>query len=179
MAILVSAIVVVGVIGLVNLVLLFGVIRRLREHGDALASAAGAAGREMMTTGTAVDFSATTVDGRVVSTGSLTDANLLGVFSTTCAPCLSALPAFVERAAAQPGGRDHVLTLVVGDGEAEAAPFLSALAGVAKVVREPIHGPMATAFGVTGYPAFGLVDGDGIVRFSSASPAGLPEPATA
>jgi hypothetical protein len=39
-----AAVAVVGAIGLFNLVLLYGVIRRLREHGELLAGGAGGTG---------------------------------------------------------------------------------------------------------------------------------------
>lgn len=186
MAVLVAAVIVVGVVGLLDLVLTFGVIRRLREHNDILTERLEGTGAPIMIeVGVAADeFVATTIDGARLTRDQLTDTTLVAVMSTTCAACTERLPAFVARAAAHPGGRQQVLAVVV-DGSAQdggaaddggAVPFLDRLPAVATVVREPVGGPLATAFGISGYPVFALVDAGGVVRASSIHPARLPHP---
>lgn len=181
MAVLVAAVIVVGVVGLLDLVLTFGVIRRLREHNAILTGRLeGASAPIMIEVGAAAgEFVATTIDGIRVTRDQLTDTTLVAVMSTTCTACTERLPAFVARAAAHPGGRQQVLAVIV-DGGAEdggAAPFLDHLPAVAMVVREPTGGALATAFGISGYPAFALVDAGGVVRASGIHPARLPHPA--
>ena len=160
------AVVFVGAIGLLNLVLTFGVIRRLREHDVALAARPSMAGPDVMVpAGTAVaDFQTRTVDDETVSNADLAGHTLVGFFSTTCGSCRERLPEFVTHAATAPGGRDRVLAIVVSDSaETEpsvADPFLAQLRPVARVVTEQHDGPIGKAFGVRGFPALAaVVDG--------------------
>ncbi|WP_051581300.1 hypothetical protein [Pseudonocardia acaciae] len=181
MAVLVAAVIVVGVVGLLNLVLTVGVIRRLREHNDILTDqVAGASPPIMIDTGTAAEeFVATTIDGTPVTRDSLADTTLFAAMSTTCTTCLDKLPTFIDRAAAHPGGRQRVLAVVVaGPDDSSTAPFLERLPAVAMVVMEPAGGAIGTAFDIRGYPAFALVGTGGVVHARSLDPAKLPRPAT-
>lgn len=156
--------VLVGLIGVLNLLFTFGVVRRLREHERLLAErAAGGLGAEVMpAAGSGVeDFAASTIEGDRLSLAELAGRTVVGFFSTSCAPCRERLPAFVEYVAGFPGGRDRVLVVVVAEpGEAEL--FVAQARSVARVVVEPIGGPVAAAFGVRGYPTLAVVE-DGVV----------------
>jgi hypothetical protein len=171
---LTAAVVFVGVIGLLNLVLTFGVIRRLREHDAALASGPSMPGFDIMVpVGTAVaDFQTHTVDGTPVSNADLAGHTVVGFFSTTCEPCRDRLPEFVTHAATVPGGPDRVLAVVVTDSvdvdASVADPFLARLRPVARVVTEQYDGLVGKAFGVQGYPALATVV-DGTVTASGGS----------
>lgn len=160
---LTAAVVFVGVIGLLNLVLTYGVIRRLREHDAALADRPHMAGFDVMVpAGTAVaDFETQTVDGTPVSNADLTGHSVVGFFSTTCEPCRDRLPEFVTHAATVPGGPDGVLAVVVSDpvdaDTSVADLFVERLRPVARVVAELYDGPIGKAFGVRAYPALAVV----------------------
>lgn len=182
---LVAAVVVVGLLGLVNLLFAFGVVRRLREHTDLLDKlgnrSGGEAGAVMLEAGSTVEeFDTVTVDGDRVSRADLVASagtTLVGVFSPGCSACEAQLGEFVEYAAAHPGGRDRTLVVVVGP-DAESASYVERLEASARVVREDRDAPggsggsLSKALGVRGFPAFALVDGDQ-VRASGFQVAGL------
>jgi hypothetical protein len=178
-AVLGAAVVIVGVVAVLNLVLTFGVIRRLREHTDLLANGVGASrgAPTMIGVGESiVPFTTTAVDGSVVSLDGFADLTLVGVFAPGCEACEEKLPVFVDHAGSFPGGRQNVLALVVAPDDGEAAPYVDTLAGVAVVVREVSHGPVSAALGISGYPSFAHVRG-GVVRASALDPTRLPTPA--
>lgn len=179
MPVLWSTVILVGVIALLDLLLTFGVIRRLREHNELLTSrlgrGAGMSSGLPNVGGRVAPFTATTVDGEVVTAADLTGSALIAVFSTSCAPCRDKLPGFVAAAAAHPGGPQRVLAVVVGLGE-EATTFLNALSSVARVVREKDHGAVSTALGVSAFPTFVLVDAGGFVGAAAHDLSRLPIP---
>jgi peroxiredoxin len=176
MAVLVAAVVLVGVIGLLNLVFTLGVVRRLREH-TALLETRGTSGPPslILEPGKTVgDFSATTDDGEPVSRELLTEPTLVGFFSTTCSACLERLPEFADHAARHPGGPERVLGVVIDQagGDARAA-ITGELAGLARVVRDGDGEQVMRAFAVQGFPAFAVVEGGGVVRASGYLPSVL------
>lgn len=167
MVILSVAVVVVGAMCLLNLVLTFGVIRRLREHTELLnqrvVDRAAAPGPIMLEAGKSVgDFSVTTTDGVPVSRADLTGRRLVGFFSPTCSACAENMPTYVAHAQTHPGGRDAVLSVVVGS-EAETAEMTRQLEGVSRVVRDDEQGEISRAFKIDGYPAYAVLDGDNVV----------------
>ncbi|HEX5596094.1 MAG TPA: TlpA disulfide reductase family protein [Micromonosporaceae bacterium] len=178
MAYLAAATVLVGLVATVNLLFTFGVVRRLREHTAELAalrSGGGAADSDVtypvgMPVG---QFDVSSVEGRAITSTTLGNRPLVGFFSPHCAPCKEQLPAFIEHARTRPGGRDAVLAVVVGTNE-ETAEVVEQLRPVATVVVELDQGPTQRAFGVTGFPAFVLVDEGRIAAsdFNLASVAG-------
>lgn len=167
MAYLVAANVLIGLLAALNLLFTVGVVRRLREHTTELASLrAGVTARPVPADDVAFpvgmpagEFAAATLDGEPVTLAGLGDRPLVGFFSPHCQPCKEQLPAFVKYAAARPGGRDAVLAVIVGT-EDEARETAERLRPVATVVVEPDVGPIQQAFGVTGFPAFVLVEDD-------------------
>ncbi|MBB5874262.1 thiol-disulfide isomerase/thioredoxin [Allocatelliglobosispora scoriae] len=179
MAYLWIAFAVVTTISLLNLLLVFGVVRRLREHTALLAKmpTGPTAGDLILPAGAQIgSFSAVTTAGDAVSTTSFRDGTLVGFFSPGCAPCRERLPEFVAYAA-ELGGADRVFAVVVSDVASEATETIDQLAGVARVVLEKDEGPVAAAFGVKGFPAVGLVNADGTVVASGSMLSGLPRPA--
>ncbi|MBO2445910.1 hypothetical protein J4573_02300 [Actinomadura barringtoniae] len=167
MSVFVVAVVIVGLLGLVNLLFSFGVIRRMREHTETLDDLARQGGpvEVMLGAGEVVaDFDARTVDGAQVSRDGFADTTLVGVFSPGCSACEAQLDEFVEHAMAHPGGRRQVLALVV-DEEADSGGYVSRLEPVSLVVRERRYGPVYEALAVRGFPAFALVEG-GVVLSS-------------
>jgi thiol-disulfide isomerase/thioredoxin len=164
-----AAVGLVGALTLLNLVLTLGVIRRLREH-TALLSNRPEHPELMRPAGAQADeFAATTTDGEPVSRDLLTGRTLVAHLSTTCAPCRERLPEFLAVAAEFDGGRSQVLAVVSrsGDGDAVAAEYVERLAPVARVVVEFGRGPVATAFGVSGFPSFAVVEDRGRIVASN------------
>ncbi len=160
--------VVVGAIGVLNLVLTLGMIRRLRTHHDPPPNPPAEPPRLSLVraTGEPVGaFTTRTTQGEPVSTRFFADGiTLVGAFTEGCQACQEQLPAFLELARSFPGGRQRALVLLVGD-PAALADKHRLLAPVATVVREPDHaGPLGTALGIRAYPAFAIIDGDGVVR---------------
>ncbi|MGC4895253.1 TlpA disulfide reductase family protein [Micromonospora sp. DT31] len=164
---LAAAVTVVGIIGLLNLILTFGVIRRLREHTlrlTAVEAGHGHGDEIMLGAGNTVQpFQALAEDGATVSRDGLTGPTLVGFFSPGCAPCRERMPQFVRYAAEHPGGRDQVVGIVASGSREDADEYVAALAPVARVVVEPDGGPLYTAFGVQGFPAISLIDESGVV----------------
>jgi thiol-disulfide isomerase/thioredoxin len=164
----------VGVLALLNLLLTFGVIRRLREHEDLLARGAGPGGAapSLPVNQRIADFDGSTTDGEAVARELLAGDTLVGFLTPGCGPCQKRLPELVETARVWPGGRRDTFMVVVGE-RADAVEYIQALASVAKVVVEAPNGPIAAAFGVAAFPIFGVVDSSGRVLRSEMDPAAL------
>ncbi|WP_213455180.1 TlpA family protein disulfide reductase [Rhizomonospora bruguierae] len=161
MVYLAAAVVVVGLLCLLNLLLAFGIIRRLREHTKLLGNLPQQASPVNVAVGEAPkDFTATTTTGQTVSPSGFTGPVLIGFFSPGCEPCAIELPRFVEYAQALPG----VDVLAVIDGSAgEATEYVERLTPVAQVVLEGPDGAMKSAFKLAAYPTIYLLGADGTV----------------
>ncbi|MFJ6195513.1 TlpA family protein disulfide reductase [Micromonospora sp. NPDC092111] len=158
MSILIAAVALVGLLCLLDLVLTFGVVKRLREHTALLAevvppSPAVKVGQEVGT------FEAVTVTGEPVTTDRLGSGTLVAFFSPTCGPCKDKLPKFVAHTRGLPAGQEAPLAVVIGDAE-QAGDFLAELSPVARVVVERGDGAVSSAFGVRAYPTLLRVDRD-------------------
>ncbi|MEV4176855.1 TlpA disulfide reductase family protein [Nonomuraea sp. NPDC049709] len=145
---LIVAVVLVGVLCLLNLLLTVGVIRRLRKQ------AASAASLPPMEDGLAIgeeipEFAATTTDGEPISDALIDGPALVGFFSPSCEPCRELMPRFIDHARRTPAA---VLAVVVTDSDQEAVADVERLAEVARVVVEAPHGAIQGAFQVAGYP---------------------------
>lgn len=178
MAILTVAVVIAIVLCLINLVLIFGIIRRLREHTALLSEQAHA---DLPVTGlgtgdTPPSFTVTTTEGRV-ATGPA-GLRLVAFFSSSCSLCPKRVPVFADYVRENRIDRDDILAVVLGAAD-EAVPYLEQLESVARIRRETENGELATAFKVSGYPAFCLLDADGAVLASGYDPATLPAPVAA
>lgn len=172
---------VLGPLGLANLVLVVGLLHRLRRH-DALMQMMidGVANPEpmMLEAGQEVrPFSAATVDGVPVGSTDLRGRSLVAFLSPTCPACIDSLPLFLARAQLIPGGAEQVLAVVVGR-DGETAELRERLEPVARVVVEQPSGPVAAAFGVVGFPAFAVLD-EHTVAASDFALERLPETAAA
>jgi hypothetical protein len=145
---------------LFNLVVVLGVVRRLRAHEARLGNLAEPPPVATVAAGERVgDFTAATVGERVVDRASLRGRTLVGFFSPDCPACHERLGDFRAAAARHPG---DVLAVVVRDG-GDVDPVLAALDGTDTIVEDG-DGPMAKAFGVRGFPAFVLLRDDGVVE---------------
>ncbi|MGW9212989.1 TlpA family protein disulfide reductase [Embleya sp. NPDC055664] len=165
MPFLIAAVVVLTVLCLLNLLLTFGIVRKLRAQRDD--SRPGPAALALPVGSTAPNFSAVTTTGETITRDGLGET-LFGFFSPNCPACTERLPRFVE-AARRESGRE-VLAVLHGDDAATRAQA-AALRDVARVVVEASpDGPLGTAFAITGYPAFGLIDAHGTVTATGLDP---------
>ena len=176
-----AAVVLVGAIGLLNLVLMIGVLRRLRDQPPAAGQHPAAGHHAESGSGLVVGRQAEPFTVRLLHGGDLTEAGLtgsgptlIGFFTPGCGPCKAQAPKFAERAAAWPGGPDRVLA-VVADDSIGGAEFGEQFAGLARIVVDGMEGPVATSFGVTAFPAFGILDDTATVRSEAPSVPPLPE----
>jgi thiol-disulfide isomerase/thioredoxin len=177
MAILIVAVVLVGLLCLLDLLLTFGVIRRLREHTEQLSRLVGELPVLGLATGESPgEFSAVTTTGELVT--DTAKVQMVSFFSSSCSACPERVPSFISYLINNRIGRDSVLAVVEG-GHDEPVPYLDQLAEVALVCVEPSDGEIAKAFEVNGYPLFFLLDADGAVAISGYDPALLPAPAPA
>jgi hypothetical protein len=143
-----------GLVVLLNLVLTYGVIRRLREHTILLARAFPA--RVPQAGHVVGDFAATAVDGAVVTRAWVERKGIVAFLRPGCEACeeaLIGLTAYVRAA-----GRG--LVMVEGE-EAGTRRFAEAFAGFATVVaqRSEALEPVRKAFGVQAFPAVLAVGG--------------------
>lgn len=166
-----AAVVLVGALCLFNLLLCLGVVRRLREHTELLQRLAGASSDVAVAVGATVGaFAATTTAGRLVTRDSLDRPTLVGFFTPGCPPCQEQVPLFVAYGARFDGA---VLAVAVGEPD-ETRELVRRLAGTMEVVVEPAGGPVANAFGVTGFPALCVLDPTGQVLASGTATGELP-----
>lgn len=176
-----AAVFTVGLLCLLNLLLIFGVIRRLRQHTEHLNQLRPTELAPGIGVGESVgDFQATTATGQPLSQDLLTEPTLVGFFSPGCQPCATQLPLFLDRARELPGGPTRALAVVVA-GDSDSHDYVERLSSVAQVVTEGPEGALQSAFQVTGFPMLYLVEG-GAVRAAGITVADLtttPAPATA
>ena len=176
---LVAAVVAVGAVGVLNLLLLLTLLRRQRAGTLDLGAPAGAvrAGRGLLVGSAATGpFRVPTLHGGELTEADLTgEPTLVAFFSPGCHACAEQTPHFLRRAAAWPGGPDRVVVVVADDGE-EAEEYAEKFAGVARLVVDGVDGPVATAYGVGAFPAFGVLGPDGTVVAESVDVEHLPKP---
>ncbi|MFG1882107.1 TlpA family protein disulfide reductase [Micromonospora sp. NPDC049102] len=151
---------------LINLVLIFGVIRRLRGHTQLLAELGATRSTDVVAAGSRVeDFATVDIAGEPVSRDLLSAETVVAFFSLNCGFCDELLPKFVEYAASSTGGSAEFFGVISGDG-AEDSGFVKELAPVARVVIEEFDGPITKAFGVTAFPMIFVMGAEGVVASS-------------
>lgn len=173
MAILATAIVIVGLLCLIDLLMTFGVIRRLREHTEILTAAQG---QDAPVTGLAAgevpaSFTAVGSNGEQVSGPA--GLRLVAFFTASCSACPERVPPFLDYLRANRIGRDEVLAVISGS-QAASVSYLQSVAEAAVVCTESVDGEIDTAFQVRGYPAFCLLDATGSIQAVSHEPTALP-----
>lgn len=181
MAALSAAVILVGLICLTDLLLTFGVIRRLREHSAQISSFGQAGGAAVPVVGLAegespAAFASVTIDGQPM-TGPA-EIRMVAFFSKTCSVCPGKVAPFLEYVTSHQLARDSILAVVVGSPDDPPA-YLDDLMQVGQIVFEELDGAISQAFKLSGFPAFCLLDADGAVLASGFDPAMLPKPAAA
>ncbi|MBO3748318.1 hypothetical protein J5X84_19770 [Streptosporangiaceae bacterium NEAU-GS5] len=169
--VLLVAVVVLTVLTLVNLLLVLGLVRRIREYEARSAVPSGPPSQIMKPVGSRVGrFETRSADGAEVSDAVLLKPSLVGFLSPGCDACHDRLDAFRAAAAAHDG---PVLAVVVRDG-GDMEEMVEAVRGAAIVIEEDIGGPVTMAFGVVGFPVFARLGPGGVVLASGFE---LPLPA--
>lgn len=172
MVALTAAVIAVGLLCLVDLLLTFGVVRRLRQHTELLSSRGGDVEVLSLHAGDVpATFSAVTTEGSELAGPA--GIRLAAFFSSTCSVCPARVPAFTDYVRANHIARADVLAVVLTQ-SSEPVPYLDSLGEVSRVCVQAPDGELATAFGVNGYPAFCVLDADGAVQAVSFDPAELP-----
>lgn len=173
---LVAAVVFVGALCVLDLLLTFGVIRRLRampasqahDHGLDVSVSTLEPGQSAKPFTAETAMTGTTVSGPA-------GLRLVAFFATRCSLCPKRAPSFVSYVRANGLRSEDVLAIVTSvDGDLSDATYLDDVAAVARVCAEKPDGPVAAAFQVTGFPAFCLLEPDGTVRQTTYDPADLP-----
>jgi thiol-disulfide isomerase/thioredoxin len=164
MSYLAAAVLLIGALCCLNLIVTFGIVRRLRLQADH-----GSQETVRLPPGTlAPEFTTTTISGSARSLGDLTGArSVVAFFAAKCPPCHEQVPAFVAYARSVPGGAAQVLAVVVGGDDPETAQLAGELQGPASVAVERAHGPMQEAFAVLGFPTFYVLDDHGRIQVSA------------
>jgi AhpC/TSA family len=178
MTVLSWLVILVGVLCLVDLLLTFGVIRRLRVHTGLLNSSATANETVigLPAGATPPDFAAVSirdeqVDGPV-------GLRVVAFFASFCSVCPTKVPAFLAYLERNQIRQDEVLAVMAADPQ-DPVPYLNQVAQVALVCMEPANGPVSSAFQVSAFPSFCVLDPDGSLRSAHYDPASLPVPAMA
>ncbi|MFC5180503.1 peroxiredoxin family protein [Actinomadura harenae] len=166
---LVAAVVLFGVLSVLNLLLTFGILRRMRADAAAGPQApAGAGDMFALKPGATVpDFQAVTTRDEPVTRESA--AGVVAFFSADCDGCHDLLPSFLERAGAL--GRENVLAVFGGD-EPETVAELEKVARVVQADRD--GGAVSRAFQNEWTPALYLLGEDGRITGSGARMHELP-----
>jgi hypothetical protein len=178
MAILTAAVIVVGVLCLIDLLLTFGVIRRLREHEEMISKSGPAAmppAIGLLPSEHAAEFTAVTAGGDLLN--GAPGLRMAAFFSAMCPVCPERVEPFLGYLGGHQIAPHSVLAVVVAPG-GDPPPYLDRLAAAARICLEQEDGELAKAFKVQGFPAFCLLDGDGAVVASGYDPANLPAPAS-
>jgi hypothetical protein len=173
-----AAVAVVGALCLLDLVLTFGVIRRLREHTELLGRGS-VPDRPIigLATGEPVAaFSARTLGGELL-TGA-TGLRVAGFFSSVCSVCPERVGPFTEYLAAHRIPRESVLSVVVAP-DGSLPPYADRLSEAGQVCAARYDSEVVRAFKVSGFPSFCLLDADGALVTASYDPARLPAAAAA
>lgn len=157
----------------IDLLMSFGIIRRLRAHSEMIYDRDGAAS---LPAGTPVpDFVSLNAKGESMSAAWLRGATSAVAFVTQdCPSCHAQLPALLDMLKQRGADGDRSLVIVVDvPGGQDITELAAMFDGLATVVIEPLGGILQTAFRINGLPAFVAVDPEAIVMSSSSAVNGL------
>jgi hypothetical protein len=165
MPFVVSGIILVGVLCLLDMLMTFAVLRRLREHSARLAelpdfTMGGPAYAAKFLDRPLPEFSAQAVDGREVSSRSLAGrSGLIAVLRAGCGPCQEQLPTLAQLA-----GEEGIIVIGVVTGSvADARGMVGQLTDTSLVVMGPDADALAKTLDADVFPTYLEVDEAGVV----------------
>ncbi|HST49921.1 TlpA family protein disulfide reductase [Jatrophihabitans sp.] len=98
---------------------------------------------------------------------------LVAFLSSSCPGCRTSLPSLAGYVGLHPGPL-RLIVVIVGDPR-RGADIERLLAPIATVVFEPVGGPIAAAYRITGFPSYVLVSADSAVLATGGSVLDLPQ----
>lgn len=163
--VLVAALVLIGVLLVLNLLLTTAVIRKLRRHDELLVGFDGSSVPSVLprvAAGDVVpDFTATAIDGPLTQAD--LGSTLIAFAAPGCAGCEAARPQLIELLEAR-RLRGEAGIVVIADDEGDGGTLVGEFSDHARVIVEhPADGPIHQALGVSMYPNYVLVAPDGRV----------------
>jgi hypothetical protein len=175
MLVLTAAVIVVGCLCLLDLLMTFGVLRRLREQ----AAQPGRPAEPDLAPGLAPGrrpgvFAAVSTAGDAVAGPD--GLRVVAFFSSSCSACGPQVAPFTDWVRRQRLGRDQVLAVVEAEND---APYVAELSAVAQVCVEPPGADLAEAFALAGFPAFFRLDAQALIEAAGFAPEALAEPTAA
>ncbi|MEU2914638.1 peroxiredoxin family protein [Streptomyces massasporeus] len=164
MGFLVAVVALIGALTVLNLLLIMAIMRRLKQQNSVSNANSNGSDIPELPVGSRIpDFRAESTSGAVVAARELVGADsVFAFFDTGCSVCKTTIPKLRDHAEAHGLKADQVIA-VVGGSESAAGEYVEQLDGVATVIVEESVGPVASAFSISGFPAFVVVDGDGLV----------------
>jgi peroxiredoxin len=165
------AVSVVGILSLFNLFLTLAVVRYLRHQDERLVPRTGpvkTVNSGLLQPGTQISgFATATVSGDARSLSDMTGApSLIGFFSAHCPACLRQAPEFRSYASAHGYVGAHVLAVIISPDHESATQLREELVYAMPVVVEPPRSAVSSAFSVSTFPAFFVLDEHGRVQAS-------------
>ncbi|MER7009631.1 TlpA disulfide reductase family protein [Dactylosporangium sp. NPDC000555] len=168
MALLTGAVVIISLVAIVNMLMLGAVLRRMRQYEQRGATPPRTV--EIAVGSAAPEFDVFATDGTSFRTDDLRSGRtLLGFFSDTCEPCVAEAPELVERAGVLATDGITVVPVLAVEPGGGAQRLLPVLGRLGRVLTEPLHGPVASAFQVRATPSYVLVAGDGRIAATGGS----------
>jgi hypothetical protein len=169
------AVIALALLVLVDLLLTFAILRRLREHEERLSqlSERPVGGPEI---GQPLPrFETVTVDGGLLdSTALLGGESVVAVFSTSCHGCEQQAPRFVEVASQMALTGRRIITLLIDDGQQEDHPLRQVLSRAGLLVIESHDGSLKAAIGPQLLPSYYLFTAEGLLVAKAPSVDALP-----
>ncbi|MFD8529692.1 hypothetical protein ACFV0L_19975 [Streptosporangium canum] len=165
MSFLVVSVILLTLAVLANLILTYGVIRRLREHSEMIASS----GRRDVSVSVGAQigaFATTTTRGEPITNDSLGEQTLVAFFSPSCKPCHEKLPSFLKYSSQS---SNDTLAVVLTSEKDEAEEMIAQLETTSRVCVDTFDSTISSAFSIVGTPAFVTVS------YGSVTANGLPE----
>jgi hypothetical protein len=154
---------VLGAVCLINLGIILALARRVRRHDDRLTRQARLRPLPGLTAGSkAPDFTVTTTGGETRSLADLQgDRGVVAFLMADSAASRARIPDLKDYAQAHASGLTHVVAVICGDQNREAAKLAAELQDCMSVVIEPLNGPMQRAYSATEFPLFYVIRPDG------------------
>lgn len=178
---LVVLVALLGVLSALNLLLSFGLIRRLREHTELIdavyefvADGPAAAAPAVAAPAAVGEFRATTADGEPLGRDDLAPSTVVAFLAVDCKGCHEQLPHLLDWARDQ--DRQRIVAVVDGRG-GDPFDLVAQLLPVARVVVDTNE--VAAAFGIRSYPRFCVIGPDATLSAVVPTVARLPVGAAA